>query len=152
MNLAYNKAKVEQSTLRYWENVLKLIGCAGKYKAKISLRNNLRDESVSWKVRPVLAKYHGGSMKDLDRTIRNLQRNFNEIVERINAECARRELVQIMRPAELLELLQEKERRQFYDQKAKKYLSQNKVFPLQKLEDDFEKRSMKKKQQGQAKA
>ena len=146
MNLAYDKKKVEQSTLKYWENVLKLIGCAGKYKAKIALRDNLRDESVSWKVRPVLTKYHGGSMKDLDKTIRNLQHSFNELVERLNAECVRRELVPITRPAELLELLQDKERRQYYDREAKKLLSKNKVVPLQSLEDKFRRRQQNRGQ------
>lgn len=148
MKLSYDKNKVSHDTLTYWESVLKLVGCAGQLRAKIALRDNIRDESVSFRVEPVFNRYHGGSMSDLNRTIRNLQKYFFDLVEKINAVCVRHEVLQIKEPAKLLDLLQEKERRNYYNREAKKLLSQNKLVPLQSLEKKY----VKKKQQGQAKA
>ncbi len=150
--LSYDRHKVTQETLSYWENVLRLIGCAGRYRAKIALRDNLRDQSASFKVQPVFEKYHAGSMEDLYKASRDAKRDFNGRVDRINKILSRHEdLPQIQEPARLLELLQEKERRDYYNREARKLLSQNEIMPLQKLEDNFKKRQQKK-QQGQAKA
>ena len=136
-----NKHKVPQEALEYWETVLKLVNYASDYKAKIWLRDCLRNTNHTQRADQIFEKEHKGSMDNLYSAIYGLLDQFNANVDKINAICAQRELPQITEPMNLLGLLHNADRRKHYVREAKKLLSQGKIVPLQSLERKFMRKS-----------
>ena len=142
--LSFDTTKVSQSTLVYWETVLRLIDVASMYWSKQRLLSNYRDDATRFKVEGVMAKYYGGSEYALMRRVKDIQDSFSTIAIRLNAECKKHSLPKISKPMVLLELLAENERKSYFKREAKRLLSQNKVIALQTLEERYLAKKAKK--------
>ena len=126
---------------QYWSEARRLVSIAAKYGQKVSLKENLMDESTAWKVKGVFERYYDGSTAKLDNAIENGKKQFEWQVMVFNAACRSHGITEIQKPEKLLGLLLDPARRDFYKKSIKKAKEDHAIFRLQDIEISFRKPS-----------
>ena len=60
----------------FWSEADRLVSLAAKYSQKVSLKENLLDGAIAWKVQKPFYEYYGGNMSQLSRSIENCKSNL----------------------------------------------------------------------------
>ena len=125
---------ISENTRKYWAVAQAMIDTAGDYAAAIKLRANLLDEATAHKVRPVLTRHFGGSMRNLDDAIRCRQVKYYAKVEKFNIQARANGVYTVRKPDALLNLLLSEKKRRSYRDKIKRRLQKDQICSLQEFE------------------
>lgn len=125
----------------YWNSAEKLLTLASKYEQKVSLKENLSDESTAWRVRGVFERYYGGSAQKLNKGIKNAKEEFEWQVMVFNINCRENGVLEVKRVEALLRLLCDMKRRDFYKKTIKQAKTDKIILSLQDVEANYKKSS-----------
>ena len=145
-NAKKSKTKPSKGTNAFWALVLLLLEDMGNYKSSIHLgdhehvRNDLLDQG-----------YYKGSEQRLEKTTnRRLQICLDDI-EMINRLCVRYDIYVVQNPANLVDLLLDADRREFYKKRAAAYCKEDEKRSLYTLEVEYRKDLEQKKRKAEQK-
>ena len=117
----------------FWSEADRLVSLAAKYSQKVSLKENLLDGAIAWKVQKPFYEYYGGNMSQLSRSIENCKKQFGYQVNTFNRSCQQYGVTEITKPDELLKLLLDPKRRAHYKKHIKKANERGEICSLQEI-------------------
>lgn len=135
--MAKSKKEISWATMKYYEDVEKLLKKVGKYSNAKKLEHNLNDPQEAFKVRHVLNEYYDGDMNKLTSYIRRLRQDILDMIDEIGQRCLVAEVTPVRKPRKLLELLESKKRRDEWRKYMRRHLRQDEIVSLQDLEREY---------------